>query len=187
MLYFIQNIREDDVRKQLVEYVKTTSAIYDEKHIFNLVDNLLKTGFLEDFRSDKEKEKNELVLNKLKVTNKLKISLFVDEDDAYIKAKSIYPDMVLINDKGAIKRVSSKASAAKKEDYYKRVFYEVVLKYGDKTEFARFCVLVGEMFDPNNTGYPSRDADLGWDKFLLEWESISRDFEKTYQTNTSWS
>ena len=73
MLYFIQNIREDDVRKQLVEYVKTTSAIYDEKHIFNLVDNLLKTGFLEDFRSDKEKEKNELVLNKLKVTNKGKV------------------------------------------------------------------------------------------------------------------
>ena len=152
------------------------------------IENLLEKGFLNDFRTEKEKKEGAYVISKFSLTDKFKTGLFVDEEDAYIRAKSLYPDMVLINDKGVITRQSSKASAAKKDDYYRRIFYDKILLHGSKSEFAKFCVILGEMFDPENKGYPTKDANLGWDKFLLEWESISRDFERNMQKQeTSWS
>lgn len=186
MLHFIENIRTDNVRKELIEYIKTISQIDSDK-LSIVIESLINTGFLDDFRTEKEKSNGEYVVSKFKVTVKFRSALFVQEEDSYIKAKSLYPDMVVITDKTGIKRVSSKGSAAVKDEYYRRIFHQNILKNGSKIEFFKFCFILGEMFDPNNTGFPTRDADVGWDKFLLEWDSISRDFEKQVQSQTTWN
>lgn len=149
-------------------------------------ERLIDKGLLEDYRNEKDKKDvNNIYLDKLKVTDKFIEMYFVKKEDAYDYLLSLYPDWLMINGK----KVPTKTVDHAK---YKELVYNTILEGGNKEIYDFFCYMLKELFDYTFTyneynipieGKPCKMAEMKWDKFLLSYDAIAKDFKDNGEVN----
>lgn len=179
-------------------YIKKETQMYNVNGVLypimwkDLVENLIQKGLIEDFRSDREKNNSEPFIKfaKLKVTEKFTNKYFVKKENAYEYALSLYPNFI------EVKGVRHQAKAVNHEKY-SAIFYQKVIKNGDKEAFDFFVYMTKDLFD-FKPKYDENGLEVGgeclnppmtkWDKYLDGFEILAQDFkERGDVSNNTWN
>jgi len=112
---------------------------------------------------------------------------FVKKEDAYDYLLSLYPDWLMINGKKVLTKTVDHSK-------YKDLVYNKILEGGNKENYDFFCYMLKELFDYTFSyneynipieGKPSKMAEMKWDKFLVSYDIIAKDFKDNGQVDFS--
>lgn len=142
----------------------------------DMINNLIKKGFIADYRPEHQKNPNSIDTSKIKLLGKFKDTFFIDKELAYQEAKLVYPP----------KMWTGKDSMYGRHETLKDYYFSTVISNGDKSEHARFIEITKQKFDfderlINERGDqkgPLKNADVGWQTYLESFHDIARQFER---------
>ena len=193
---YYKNESKDISERAKVYY--SQSSVYEDlknKRIIpiqykDIVENLIEKKFIEDYRSDADRDANKILLNKIKVTELFTDIYFIKKGDAYAYAKSLFPKMGKIEKPGG--RIETYSAHAVDNEKMKEYFYTTLLKGGQKKLFEEFCYITKEIyeykeeFDSDSNvigGSPQTYANVKWDKYLLNFHDYKEEWEKSNSSN----
>lgn len=142
----------------------------------DMINNLIKKGFIVDYRKDKEKDPNSIDTSKIKLLGKFKDTFFVDKEVAYEEAKAVYPS----------KMFNGRETMYGRHETLKDYYFSNVISNGSKAEHARFIEITKQKFDFDERVINERgdqkgalkSADVGWQTYLESFKDIARQFER---------
>lgn len=145
----------------------------------DMIDSLEERDFLENFNKS-----TPYIINRLKISEKFTDLLFIDPDDVWKELINCYPSY----GEAPSGYGSFKANRAKEGD--KEYFIKNILKNSDKIAADRVIEVVKDMFDyDEKLGKPTKNAEVGLSRFLLNWDVYLKEYEETKDNskNGNWS
>lgn len=178
--------QKTDINKEAKTYYESNSFYSDTVNKRNipikwkdLTENLIERGFIIDYRTPLEKKNSkEIKLKYLRISSKFIDIFFVNKEDSYKYAISLYPDWIDLGNKKAPSKLGN-------EEQLSKLFYDVILEGGSKERFNAFCHVTKELFDycPEYDedynvigGKPTKYANMKWENYLKIFKQIEEDF-----------
>lgn len=197
---YYKNESKDIAEKAKVYY--SQSSVYEDlknKRIIpiqykDIVENLITKGFIEDYRSEADKDSNKIMLNKIKVTELFTDIYFVKKGDAYNYAKSLFPKMGKIEKAGG--KVETYSAHAVDNDKLKEHFYTVLLQGGQKKLFEEFVYITKEIYEYQEEfdnegnivgGNPTVYANCKFDKYVTNFQDYKEEWEKNNNISNNYN
>lgn len=153
----------------------------------SLFTDLIRKGLIENIRPN---SKNKEEVKNYRVTDKFTNLYFVKKDSAYEYALALYPSFLEVKNT----KVSTKTVDHVR---YSNIFYQKVIKNGDKEAFDFFVYMTKELFDYTEQydddgrtigGEPRNLANTKWDKYLDSFDDLAREFKANGSiSNNSWN
>lgn len=135
-----------------------------------MIKDLEERDFLEILKDSND---NSIQIKNLKISDKFCELLFVDPEEVWEKFLNSYPSKGVMDGK----EFSAKMITKDTKDNFKKY----VLKGANKMEADAILYIVQEMFDCDVRGKPRNYAVIGVDRFVLNWQTIKKEWEKEQQ------